>query len=65
MIIQPANRTNSVNEYYFSRKLQEIDEMNRQGEKVINLGIGSPDMAPAADVVDALVHGAQNPDNHA
>lgn len=33
MIIQPANRTNSVNEYYFSRKLQEIDEMNRQGEK--------------------------------
>ena len=65
MIIQPANRTNSVNEYYFSRKLQEIDEMNRQGEKVINLGIGSPDMAPAVDVVDALVHGAQNPDNHA
>lgn len=65
MIIQPANRTNSVNEYYFSRKLQEIDEMNRQGEKVINLGIGSLDMAPAADVVDALVHGAQNPDNHA
>ena len=65
MIIQPANRTTSVNEYYFSRKLQEIDEMNRQGEKVINLGIGSPDMAPAADVVDALVHGAQNPDNHA
>lgn len=65
MIIQPANRTNSVNEYYFSRKLQEIDEMNRQGEKVINLGIGSPDMAPATDVVDALVHGAQNPDNHA
>lgn len=49
----------------FLRKLQEIDEMNRQGEKVINLGIGSPDMAPAADVVDALVHGAQNPDNHA
>lgn len=65
MIIQPANRTNSVNEYYFSRKLQEIDEMNRQGERVINLGIGSPDMAPAADVIDALVRGAQNPDNHA
>lgn len=65
MIIQPASRTNSVNEYYFSRKLQEIDEMNRQGEKVINLGIGSPDMAPSADVIDALVCGARNPDNHA
>lgn len=65
MIIEPANRTRGVNEYYFSRKLQEIDEMNRQGEKVINLGIGSPDMAPADEVVQALVKGAGNPDNHA
>lgn len=65
MIITPANRTQQVREYYFSRKLQEIDEMNRRGECVINLGIGSPDMAPAADVIDALVRGAENPDNHA
>lgn len=65
MIIQPANRTNSVSEYYFSRKLQEIDEMNRRGEKVINLGIGSPDMAPAKEVVDALIRGAEDPGNHA
>ena len=39
MIIKPANRTNSVSEYYFSKKLQEIDLMNRQGAEVINLGI--------------------------
>ena len=36
MIIKPANRTNSVSEYYFSKKLQEIDLMNRQGAEVIN-----------------------------
>lgn len=65
MIIQPANRTNSVSEYYFSRKLREIDEMNRQGEKVISLGIGSPDMAPSYEVIHTLIQGAENPENHA
>ena len=65
MIIQPANRTKGVSEYYFSRKLREIEAMNRTGEKVINLGIGSPDMAPAPKVVRKLVEGAENPDNHA
>lgn len=65
MIIQPADRTRTVSEYYFSRKLQEIDEMNRQGEKVINLGIGAPDMPPAPEVIQELVHGAENLNNHA
>lgn len=65
MIIEAANRTKGVSEYYFSRKLQEIEAMNRSGEKVINLGIGSPDMAPASKVVEKLVQGAENPDNHA
>lgn len=65
MIIEAANRTKGVSEYYFSRKLREIEAMNRSGEKVINLGIGSPDMAPASKVVEKLVQGAENPDNHA
>lgn len=65
MIIEAANRTKGVSEYYFSRKLREIEAMNRSGEKVINLGIGSPDMAPASKVVEKLVQGAKNPDNHA
>lgn len=42
MIIKPAERTNSVSEYYFSKKLQEIDQMNRQGLNVISLGVGAP-----------------------
>ena len=65
MIIQAANRTNSVSEYYFSRKLQEIDLMNKQGAKVINLGIGSPDRMPPEEVIATLVKESQNPDNHA
>ena len=49
MIIKPANRTNSVSEYYFSKKLQEIDLMNRQGAEVINLGIGARGSYPDFD----------------
>lgn len=65
MIIQPAKRTNSVSEYYFSKKLQEIDLMNRQGAKVINLGIGAPDRMPPEEAIATLVKEAQNPDHHA
>lgn len=65
MIIKPANRTNSVSEYYFSKKLQEIEVMNRQGIPVINLGIGAPDRMPPEEAILALVREAQNPANHA
>lgn len=65
MIIQPANRTKGVSEYYFSKKLKEIDAMNRQGANVINLGIGSPDRAPEDEVINTLVNEARNPNNHA
>lgn len=65
MIIQPANRTNSVSEYYFSKKLQEIDLMNRQGAKVINLGIGAPDQMPPMEAIRVLVEEAQKPGTHA
>ena len=70
MIIKPAKRTESVQEYYFSRKLKEIALMNGQravrGEDpVINLGIGSPDgMSPMA-AVEALCESAVQPGNHA
>jgi hypothetical protein len=44
MNIQPANRLNTVSEYYFSMKLREVAEMNAAGKNVINLGIGNPDL---------------------
>ena len=39
--ITPANRVGSVQEYYFSKKLKEVAEMNAAGKNVINLGVGS------------------------
>ena len=70
MIIQPAKRTESVQEYYFSRKLKEIAQMNERkvaaGESpVINLGIGSPDGMPPAEAVEALCASACEAGNHA
>lgn len=70
MIIRPAKRTESVQEYYFSRKLKEISRMNaerleRGEEPVINLGIGSPDGMPPLEAVEALCESAHQPGNHA
>lgn len=64
-MIEVANRLQDVQEYYFSKKLREIEEMNRTGEKVINLGIGSPDLPPHPDVVDVLHAESAKPHTHA
>jgi aspartate/methionine/tyrosine aminotransferase len=70
MIIKAAKRTESVQEYYFSRKLKEIAAMSaereaRGEEPVINLGIGSPDGMPPMKAVDALCESACEAGNHA
>lgn len=65
MIIQAAKRTENVNEYYFSKKLQEIEEMNRQGMNVINLGVGAPDRMPPLAAIETLAREAWQPGNHA
>lgn len=65
MNLQVAKRLQQTEEYYFSRKLREIDEMNKAGAKVINLGIGSPDLPPHPSVIAALHEYAQKPDTHA
>jgi len=49
-----ANRLNSVEEYYFSRKLREVRQMISEGKPVINMGIGSPDLAPPKTAVEAM-----------
>ena len=70
MMIKPAKRTESVQEYYFSRKLKEIAKMNAERaeageEPVINLGIGSPDGMPPAESIEALCESARQPGSHA
>ena len=64
MIIQPANRLSDVQEYYFSKKLKEIRELNSSGKNIINLGIGSPDLAPSAETIEALVETAEQTNSH-
>jgi len=63
-IINTASRLGAVKEYYFSVKLREIAQMNASGKKVINLGIGSPDLSPPPEVVETLVKESTRPDVH-
>lgn len=60
-----SNRLNGVGEYFFSKKLREIDALNREGKNIINLGIGSPDMPPHKDVIDVLHEESRKPTAHA
>ena len=62
--IKPADRLASVSEYYFSKKLKEVAQMNAEGKDVISLGIGSPDMTPSEDTIQTLCDAARNPDGH-
>jgi aspartate/methionine/tyrosine aminotransferase len=64
MNIQPANRVNQIQEYYFSRKLKEVAKLNAQGQDIISLAIGSPDMPPSSQTIDRLCEVARQPDAH-
>jgi hypothetical protein len=64
MKVKPADRTGSVQEYYFSRKLREIDQMRKSGADVINLGIGSPDQPPSENTIRYLGVEAAKPTSH-
>ena len=63
--IETAHRLDGVGEYYFSKKLREIDELNKAGNDIINLGIGSPDQPPHPDVIQTLHEHALRPNEHA
>lgn len=53
-MIKVANRLNQVEEYYFSRKLREVRQLISDGKPIINMGIGSPDLAPHCAVIEAI-----------
>ena len=63
-MIQPAERLNTVNEYYFSRKLKEVAALNAQGKDIISLAIGSPDMPPSEETIETLCREARKADAH-
>ena len=62
--IAPAERLASVSEYYFSKKLKEVAQMNAEGKDVISLGIGSPDMPPSKETIETLCNNAHDPNGH-
>jgi aspartate/methionine/tyrosine aminotransferase len=53
-MITTAKRLESVQEYYFSRKLKEVRQLIQDGKPIINMGIGSPDLAPHFSVIEAI-----------
>ena len=63
-MIQPANRVGEIQEYYFSRKLKEVAQLNAEGKDIISLAIGSPDMPPSKQTIDKLCEVAAQPHAH-
>ena len=64
-MISTSKRLDGIGEYYFSQKLREIDELNKQGKNIISLGIGSPDLPPHPDVIKVLQEESAKPNVHA
>ena len=59
-MIESANRLHTVEEYYFSKKLREVNLLIASGKPIINLGIGSPDLQPPKRVLNALIISPQS-----
>ncbi len=60
--LKASDRINQVGEYFFSKKLQEIAQMQKSGAKIINLGIGNPDLAPSPSAIEGLIEDAKKSD---
>ena len=63
-MIEFAKRLNTVEEYYFSKKLREVNFLKENGKPIINLGIGSPDLQPPQKVISGLVEGLNHEKAH-
>ena len=63
-MIQPAKRLDTVQEYYFSKKLREVRELLAAGKPIINMGIGSPDLQPPSNVLEAIQNSLQDATAH-
>ncbi len=64
-MINTSKRLEGIGEYYFSTKLREIENLNKQGKNIISLGIGSPDLPPHDDVIKVLQEESAKPNVHA
>ena len=62
--MRQAKRLENVSEYYFSKKLEEVRALDAEGKNIINLGIGSPDLPPPAEAIQALTEALLLPNAH-
>ncbi len=63
-MIAIAKRLDSVEEYYFSKKLREVNLLKAKGKPILNLGVGSPDLSPPDEVVNALIESLKEDKTH-
>ena len=63
-MIKAADRIALTKEYYFSKKLKEVNQLKEEGKPIINLGIGSPDIQPPKEVIDSLVNATRDDNAH-
>lgn len=59
-----AERLKHTEEYYFSKKLKEVQGLIAARKPIIHMGIGSPDGMPDASVIQAITQSVENPANH-
>lgn len=59
-----SKRLHSVEEYYFSKKLKEVNVLKASGKPIINLGIGSPDLQPPEKVIKAITDSFKDENAH-
>lgn len=64
MIIQTATRLSQIKEYYFSKKLREINRLKDEGKPIINLAIGNPDLPPLMDVIQVFKDAVSEKEHH-
>ena len=63
-MIPTAKRLQTVEEYYFSSKLREVRQLISEGKPIINMGIGSPDLAPDESVIAAIQNAVKDENAH-
>mgnify|MGYP000545437483 CR=1 FL=1 len=62
--MKTAKRLEHIKEYYFSKKLREVRALIAEGRSVINMGIGSPDLVPSKDVIEAIKRAVEDTGAH-
>lgn len=63
-MIRTADRLQTVGEYYFSKKLREVRGLMAEGRPIINMGIGSPDLAPSKAIVESIQNSVMDTGAH-